>query len=227
MAALLFALLFSGFLHITYSQSYMDTLACDQVSGGPDSLILIYDDFNHMYINAGDKEILRSETIIKGDSAYYHIIMTPEVSRHVISPTRYLENPIEIENIQIGYQEGALLVTWEITDSLWFYADKFHIFYAEAEIEHIGMLDSALYWGMSYENVWQWEIGENMYDYFYVLPKKVFPAYTSLIRIGIIAELWYVNDNGEIAYRTYSELFLAPDIYNKTPQQPVSVVISQ
>ena len=196
-----------------------DSIACASVSAGLYDALQVYNDSSHTYINSGYSTMISTKSIIKRDSDYVHLSIDLEGTSSVLSPSAmYVPNGIQIENIQVVYEENALHVTWELPDTN--IADKFHIFYAQAQIQHVNMLDSAFYWGMSYEDCWDWEIGENMYHYFYVIPKHVFPAYTSLIRIGIIAEYWFGNE-----FSTYSELFLAPDIVNRTLQAPTNVSI--
>jgi len=198
-----------------------DSIACASVSTGDYTRIVAYFDTSHAYINAGYAEIIYSKSIIKRDSDYVHHILSNEGTISISSPySTYIPSDIRVENIQVVYEENALHVTWEMPDTS--YADKFHIFYAEAQIGNKNMLDSALYWGMTYEDCWDWEIGVNMYDYFFVIPKKVFPAYTSLIRIGVMAEFEAWDE-----FPAYSKLFLAPDIVNKTPQELVSVTLKE
>lgn len=217
----LFVAVLTLFVSTIYSQPnyIVDSVAAASVSFGTYDLIQIYYDSSHAYTNSGYATIISNKVIIKTDSNYIHQSLTQDGT--VVfwsSSSMYIPNSIQIENIEVTYQENALMVTWSLPDTN--IADRFHIFYAEAQIEHVNMLDSALYWGMTYEDCWDWEIGVNMYDYFFVIPKRVFPPYTSLIRIGIMAEYWFGNE-----FATYSELFLAPDIVNKTPQAPESTRI--
>lgn len=204
---------------ILYSQPQAtDSIACVSVSLGQYDAIQAYFDSSHSYINAGYKTIISNYTVIKTDSDYIHHYVDLEKTSVTWSPSaKYIPNGIIVENINVAYQENALLVTWSIPDTN--IADRFHVFYVETDTAHLNMLDSALYEGMTYDDCWDWEIGVNMYDYFFIIPKRVFPAYSSVIRIGIIAEFWFGEE-----FSTYSKLFLAPDIINKSPQLPDNVV---
>lgn len=134
-----------------------------------------------------------------------------------------IEN-VEIQNINIGYENGRLLVTWDVDTTHIGTADWFNIFYCEAQNSHINMLDSALQWYMNYDECWDWE-RTRVYHYRATIePNSVFPAYSSTIRIGIMPSTEYIwNETNKTMVKDsimYGRLFLAPDILNKTPQDP-------
>lgn len=218
----LFIVLTMLYVGTSYSQPQAtDSLAAASVSLGLYETVQAYFDSSHAYVNSGYNSIISHTSIVKRDTDYIHHVLTNDGTIAMFSPSAmYIPNDIQIENIQVAYQENALMVTWDIPDTS--IADKFHIFYAEAEIEHQTMLDSALYGGMTFEDCWDWEIGVNMYEYFFVIPKRVFPAYTSVIRIGIMPE-----DEAWSEFPTYGKLFLAPDIVNRTIEAPNSVMLKE
>lgn len=210
----------------------MDSIACASVEGfGDGSFILHYYDSTHSYWNTGRARIKYDHTVIRNDSGYIFNYTDNNLSHSFFSKTEHFLDwaIMAIENVAITYEESALHVTWDYPDSLILrdssLVAKFHIFYAEAQIEHAHLLDSVLNWNDTYESAWEWEIGSNMYNYFFVIPKRVFPPYTSLIRIGIAGEWQYIDSDGYPYMSIYSRVSLAPDIYNKTPSAPERVVI--
>jgi len=131
------------------------------------------------------------------------------------------QNNVTLRNIDVVYEENSLHVTWETTLSAEIqWVDYYILFYCEAQVPYHHLMDGELNWGMTYAECWDWWVGTSIYRYFFVLPKRVFPAYSSLMRIGVMAVNVSINND-----TTYSRLFLAPDILNRTTQSPTSVVI--
>ena len=128
-----------------------------------------------------------------------------------------IEN-VEIENIAIGYDENSLLISWSVPIQYAGYYDWFNVFYAEVENDHINMLDSALYWFMTYDQCWDWEHSRTYKYSIKITPQLGWGAYKSTIRIGIMVSNAF-DENGRTTI-TYGRLFLAPNILNKTPLQP-------
>jgi hypothetical protein len=140
------------------------------------------------------------------DIGAYEVLQAAQVE-HVI-----------LENIQSRYQDNSLYVTWEVPDSLADIPDWFNIFYCEAPNTHLSLLDSALYWYMDYIECYEWE-WQSVWRYeAKIKPQSVYPAYSSMIRIGIMPSIQY--GEASIDSFAYGKLFLAPDIYNKTPATP-------